>query len=163
MSACFQGEDIIGQTWQRNQVSVELKDEAVVEEEKKKNTPWLKVFMTCFYHDVSHEVFCQSSFHFMYHFSHYDLTLIVRKGKYCHSLSYTVTWQGWGWVADISGLCLKLPPPSSYLYRLISTEPFVWGHWEECWNIGANEEGGGGEWKGWYAICLPASLTESLV
>lgn len=35
MSACLQGEDIIGQTWQRNQVSVEMKDEVVVEEEEK--------------------------------------------------------------------------------------------------------------------------------
>lgn len=47
MSACLQGEDIIGQTWQRNQVSVELKDEAVVEEEKKK-----KHTLTESFHDM---------------------------------------------------------------------------------------------------------------
>lgn len=49
MSACLQGEDVIGQTWQRNQVSVEMKDEVVVEEEGKKKK---KSTLTESFHDM---------------------------------------------------------------------------------------------------------------
>lgn len=106
--------------WQRSWTSAVTKDEVVIKEGIKKNLT-LNLFMTSFPHDVSHEVFCQFSFH-LADLNHYYFTVIVRKGNYCHSKSYVVTWLGWGWNAEVSGVCLGLPLPSTYLYWLIITE-----------------------------------------
>lgn len=60
----------------------------------RKKNPALKVFMTTFPHYVSHEVFCQFSFHLV-DSNHYYFTLYLRKRNYCRPKSYMVTCN-WG-------------------------------------------------------------------
>lgn len=157
MSASLQGDDSMGYSVAK---TLDFCGDQRWGGYKRKKTLILKVFMTSFLHDVSHEVLCQFSFH-LANINHCYFTLIVRKGNYCHSKSFTVTWLGWGWDADVSGVCLRLPLPSTYLYWLIITELFVWGCWEECWNTEASEERGRGEWKCQYDIAsLPPSLRD---
>lgn len=164
MSASLQGDDSVGysvakklgfcldQSWD----GYKRKENKTKQTSKQKMI--LKVSITKFSSDVTMG-FDVNSLFILVNFNHYYFTLIVRKWSYCHCRSYMMTWLGWGWAVNGSGVCLRLPLPGTHLHWLIITKPSVWGALRGVLDHRSKWRGKGPGMENWCDIYLPTSLT----